>query len=148
MTSAGWQSVELNGEPIGEITLDSLLFGLVGVPVLLLSGDDKTCEEARRLLPWAKTNATKSGTGRHSALLKAPKRVYEEIPGAVKSVLASRARAKPLKTPAPPYELKIRFLNTDQADALSYDGVRRIRLDGWTALYRDEDLVRLLESAM
>lgn len=148
MTSMGWQTIELNGEPVGEITLDGLLFGLQGVPLLLVSGDDKTCAEANRFAPWAATYETKAGVTRHAALLKAPKRVYAEIPAAVERALAARATAKPLELqPGAVHELKIRFLSTDQADARVYDDSSRIRLDGLTALYRHTDLVRLLDMA-
>jgi len=147
MTSLGWQSVELNGEPIGEIGLDGYLFGRHGVPVLLVSGDDKACGEAKRWIPGVHTYETKVATGRHSAVLKAPKRIYEEMPDTVRQALANRGDVKPMSPPPSPYELRIRFMSTDQADSRSYDGVSAIRADGWTAVYRDDDLIRLLDKA-
>lgn len=73
-------SVELNGHPIGEIGLDSLLLGEFGIPVLLVSGDDSACREAKKELGEAVcTYSTKEAFGRHSALCKPPARVYERL---------------------------------------------------------------------
>lgn len=40
----------LNGEPIGETRLNSLLAGHVGVPVIFVAGDDAVCREAKGVL--------------------------------------------------------------------------------------------------
>ncbi|GAB2694544.1 M55 family metallopeptidase [Paenibacillus thermoaerophilus] len=146
MTSQGWQSLRLNGRPIGEIGLDALLIGLRGVPVLFVSGDDKTCAEAASELPGVVTYETKAALGRHAALMKAPQRVREELREAVSRAVRSADRPKPLRL-AGPYELTIRFLHTEQADARRYDGVRAKRIDGLTASYVSDDLTALLAMA-
>lgn len=146
MTSQGWQSLQLNGRMIGEIGLDGLLFGLLGVPVIFVSGDDKTCTEAKSELTAATVYETKRATGRHSALLKPPSRVREEIKAAVKEAVGRRADSQPLVLPGP-YELVMRFLHTEQADARRYDGIVSERPDGLTAVYRHESLTDLLSIA-
>lgn len=147
MSSKTWTHMELNGRPVGEIALDSLLFGLQGVPVIFVSGDDKTCEEARRELDGVSTYATKIGVRRNSALLTPPKRARQEIRGAVREAAAARASCKPLRL-AGPYELTLHFLRTELADARHYDGEGSVRVDGLTARYRDTDLKRLLVRAL
>jgi D-amino peptidase len=146
-TSQGWQSLELNGQPIGEIGIDALLFGLYGVPVLLVTGDDKTCREAVQQLGTVLTYETKTGTGRHSALYKAPERVYAELPAVIAESLQSVGRALPYRVEGP-YALRKRFLSTDQADSQVYDGIHSLREDGVTALYQDTDLMRLFMRAI
>ncbi|CAI6080177.1 M55 family metallopeptidase [Cohnella sp. JJ-181] len=133
----------LNGEPIGEIGIDALLFGRAGVPVLFVSGDDKTCAEARRQLGSVFTYETKKATGRHSGLLKAPRRVLSEIGEAVKEAVSRRSECKPYAIEGP-YEMRIEYTSTSLADAhaLEEDGVLR---DGGRALrLQDDDLLRLL----
>jgi D-amino peptidase len=147
MTSQGWQSVRLNGREIGEIGLDALMFGLEGVPVLLVSGDDKTCAEAEQELKGVPVYATKSATGRHAAILKPPARSRGELKDAVRMSLIDFAERKPFVLPGP-YELTIRFLHTDQADARRYDGVCSRRIDGLTVSYWSDDLRDLLAMAM
>ncbi|MFD1177850.1 M55 family metallopeptidase [Paenibacillus puldeungensis] len=146
MTSEGWQSLKLNGRDIGEIGLDARLFGLHGVPVLLVTGDDSTCAEALRELEGVPVVSTKTAAGRHSALLKAPARVKEEMRLAVAAAVRDRGGRRPV-VPDGPYELEIRFLHTDQADRRRYDGSTAWRKDGLTAVYRSDDFLRLLSEA-
>jgi D-amino peptidase len=142
MTSQGWQSVRLKGREIGEIGLDALMFGLEGVPVLFVSGDDKACAEAEQELKGVPVYATKSATCRHAVILKPPARSRGELKDAVRMSLINLAGRKPFVLPGP-YELTIRFLHTDQADA-----VCSRRIDGLTVSYWSDDLRDLLAMAM
>src|SRR5919201_822501 len=44
------QNLSLNGEPIGETRLNSLLAGHFGVPVVFVAGDTAVCNEAQGVL--------------------------------------------------------------------------------------------------
>lgn len=147
MTSTGWESLALNGRPIGEIGLDSLLFGLYHVPVIFVSGDDKTTQEAKETLENVTTYETKRAFGRHAGLMKAPKRVYEELPRKVAEAITKIDDCKPYKCEGP-YTLHIKFLTTDAADQRFYDGKKSIRLNGLEAIYKDDDLERLFAKAL
>lgn len=133
----------LNGEPIGEIGIDALLFGRCGVPVLFVSGDDKACAEAKRQLGTVVTYETKRATGRHAGLLKAPRRVLAEIVESVKEAVDRRSECKPYAIPGP-YEMRIDYTSTSLADAHAFEagGVRR--QGGRTLTLEDDDLARLL----
>ena len=133
----------LNGAPIGEIGFDALLFGLQGVPVIFVSGDDKTCLEAKRQLGNVATYSTKTGMGRSAGILKSPQQAHHEIGEAVKAAVRQRNACTPY-TMAGPYEMKITYNATRLADAQYYDGAGSIRLDGRTRLVRDNDLHRVL----
>lgn len=146
MTSQGWQSIQLNGRMIGEIGLDALIFGRSGVPVCLVSGDDKTCSEAKDELGDIVVHATKTATSRHSAIIKPPLRSRLELKDAVKKAVQLTAFCNPYSLPGP-YELIMRFLHTEQADARRYDNVNAQRMDGLTAVYRSDDLIDLLAAA-
>ena len=66
----GIQNVYLNGRRSGEIAIDAAIAGDHGKPVIMLSGDDKLCAEAREFLPWAVTAEVKRGiTGTGGILL-------------------------------------------------------------------------------
>ncbi len=147
MTSKGWQYLKLNGHEIGEIGLDSLLFGLHEVPVLLVTGDDKTCAEAKETLEHVTTYQTKIGLGRHRGLLKAPQKVYQDLEGVIKQAVENKAKVQPYTLKAP-YELLIHFISTDIADSRYYDGKESIRLNGLEALYKGTDLVQLFGRAL
>ncbi|MDF2669934.1 MAG: D-aminopeptidase [Paenibacillus sp.] len=140
--------INLNGQPIGEIGIDSLLFGLLDVPVLLVTGDDTTCAEAERELgPFIQTYTTKFATGRHSGLLKSPRKVNEEIKAAIKAALDNKDQCKAYKKKGP-YEVVVHYLSTDLADACYCDGVETVRLDGLRILFKDAEIVSLLNRAL
>ena len=147
MTAAEWQSVRLNGVPMGEIALDALLFGLHSVPVLLVTGDDKACAEAERFLPSVGTLQTKIGLGRHAGLLRAPRAVCAAYPEQLELAWRRRAKIAPLRLEGP-YQLEIRYTATDQLDGLAFDDPRDRRLDGVTVLYSDDNLLRLFQRAL
>lgn len=134
--------LELNGLPIGEIGFEALLFGLHGVPVIFVSGDDRTCEEAKKQLGTVFTYETKKATGRHSGWLKAPKRVHAEIGGFVKEAVSRRENCRPYRLSGP-YEMKVMYMNTSLTDGLYYNDQDAVRLDGRTKLIKDTDLLQL-----
>jgi D-amino peptidase len=61
MSSAAWQNFWLNGKKAGEMAIDAGIAGDVGVPVIMVSGDDKTCAEARKLIKGVYTAQVKTG---------------------------------------------------------------------------------------
>ena len=61
MSSVEWQNVWINGRSIGEIGIDAYIAGEHNVPVIMVSGDDKTCAEAAEWLPHAVTCQVKKG---------------------------------------------------------------------------------------
>ncbi len=147
MVANDWQSIELNGAPIGEIGLDALLFGLYDVPVIFVSGDRTACQEAQRDLTYVTTYETKVAVGRHAALVKSPKTVRREIQQSIEEAVFKKGQCIAYKKSGP-FELKMSFASTDLADARNYDGITSFRLDGISAMYRDNDLVRLLAKSM
>ena len=63
-----WQNLRFNGVLVGETGINAALCGTWGCPVLLVTGDRATCEEARELLGAGLTTvAVKEGLGRFSA---------------------------------------------------------------------------------
>ncbi len=66
-SSASIQGLWLNGREVGEIGVDAAIAAEHKVPVVLVSGDDKTVAEARAWLPQAVVCETKKGTGWQSA---------------------------------------------------------------------------------
>jgi D-amino peptidase len=60
-SSSGIQNLFLNGRKTGEIGLDAAIAGEYGKPVIMVSGDDKACAEAREFLPGVVTAEVKTG---------------------------------------------------------------------------------------
>ncbi|MEW6359750.1 MAG: M55 family metallopeptidase [Planctomycetota bacterium] len=61
MSSAAWQNCWLNGKRVGEVGIDAGIAGDYGVPTIMVSGDDKVCAEARRLIPGIVACQVKEG---------------------------------------------------------------------------------------
>ncbi len=79
MSSASWQNFWLNGRRMGEIGIDAAIGGENGVPTILVTGDDKACEEAAGLLPGVTTACVKWGLACEGARLLPPSVAYELI---------------------------------------------------------------------
>jgi len=71
-SSATIANLFLNGEKVGEVGLDAAIAGEYDVPVIMVSGDDKTCAEASEWIPDAITCCVKWGCGCNSALMLSP----------------------------------------------------------------------------
>lgn len=143
MSSATWQHLWINGVMLGEVGQDALWAGRFGVPVLLVTGDDKVCAEARALLGDIEIAQVKIGLGRHTARLLPPKAARQLIYERASAALFRVGRVKPF-TMAPPYEVKLKYASSAQLDGILFDGKRRERLDGQTAVFRTNDLVEAL----
>jgi D-amino peptidase len=59
--------LRLNGKPIGEVGLNAHWASVLGVPVILVVGDDKVAEEARSLIPEIEIAIVKKGLSQFSA---------------------------------------------------------------------------------
>lgn len=68
-SASAWQRFWINGRESGEIACDAAVAGDENIPVILVTGDDKTCAEARRFLPKVTTAAVKTGLDRQCARL-------------------------------------------------------------------------------
>jgi len=143
MSSANWQDFFLNGKLIGEISIDAAVAGYFGIPVALVSGDDKACAEAKRFLPGVETAVVKWGLGRHSGRIIAPKRAREII-RARAEVAVQRAKELQPYLIAPPITVRLRYTGTDLLDRVYFDGINTVKIDGRTVEYRGDDLLKVL----
>jgi len=143
MSSATWQHLWINGVMLGEVGLDALWAGRFGLPVVLITGDDKVCAEARALLGDIETAQVKVGLGRHTARMLAPKAARKLIYERAAAALFKTRKIKPFTIP-PPYEVKLKYASSSSLDGILFDGKRRERLDGQTIVFRTNDLVEAL----
>jgi len=72
MSSAHWQEVWVNGHEFGEVGIDAAIVRSCGVPVMLVTGDDKVCFEGRGLLGDTETAEVKRAVARHRTLIVLP----------------------------------------------------------------------------
>lgn len=145
MSSIAWFRYELCGSEVGEVGIDAALAGCHGVPVMLVSGDDKVCSEAVALIPDVTTCETKVGQARHAAIHRAPVECRRLIREAARNAV-SGPKPAPFR-PEPPYEARVTHVLSSGADGRRYDD-RTIRIDARTVAYRGTDLRDVLERSL
>jgi D-amino peptidase len=125
ITARDIQEIRVHGRPIGEIGLFGLVAGQRGVPVVLVSGDDRLVPETQEWFPWAVPVVVKYAIGRHAARLMHPARAQELIEQKTADALGRLAEMKPLRVPEP-VVVDVQFKRTAHADeAARVPGVQR-----------------------
>ncbi len=103
-----FDSLELNGLPIGDIGLNILTASYFQVPVLLVSGDDKACREAQRFCGGEmETVETKKGLSCLKCMNHSPVDVCRELTRKAEEALRKRDSRK-IRSMSGPYRLKVR----------------------------------------
>ena len=140
--SMALSEVSLNGRSVGELGVNAALGAYWGVPVLLVTGDDAVCEEARNFFPHeVMTCSVKRGVGRHAAELCNPEEsafLLEEA--ACKALEASHMdQARRGLTKERNYSLRVTLGSTFQADKADlFPGA--LRVDGRTLEYSSSSM--------
>jgi D-amino peptidase len=133
-------SVTLNGVEVGETGINAALAGYWGVPVALVTGDDKVAAEAASLLPGIETTIVKYGIARRSAELLPRTTVDQRLKEGVHNAL-QRYRAGLLKPwqLAAPIALTVTVMTPEMADlGMRCPGARRI--DGRTVSFEEPNM--------
>ncbi len=132
MNSASWHKFCVNGKPYGELGIDAELAAECGVPVVMVSGDDKLCEEARAWLGGIETAMTKQGLGRQSALCLSPEYGQNRVYAAARRAVERLAQVEPFALPEipSPAVVALTYKMVPDADRANVFGTKR--LDGYT----------------
>jgi D-amino peptidase len=113
VASTHWLRMGINGRMVGEIGIVAALCGAHGVPMALVTGDDKACDEARALLgPGVTTVAVKQGLTRYSARSIAPRRARRLIEQGAREAMGRLAEA-PVYTVPGPVEVRFDIVTAD-----------------------------------
>lgn len=132
MTSKSWHCFRVNEKPYGELGIDAEIAAECGVPVVMVSGDDKLCLEAKNWLGDVEAATVKQGLGRQIAMGYSPQRgneiVYNHARRAVERLAAGEQF--PLPEIPSPARVAITYKMVPDADAANIFGTKR--LDGYT----------------
>lgn len=139
MSSESWHRLRVNGREIGEVGIDASLAGSMGVPVIMVSGDDKLCAEARELLGDIVAVEVKQGLARHGAVCLPPARTAELLRAGAREAVGRIGRVKPLDLGSP-VEVELTHKHTWQADAVDLRHGNGRRVDGYTVRWTCPDL--------
>lgn len=104
--------VWLNGAVCSEGYMNAALAAEYGVPVVLVTGDDKACEDARAYAPEASLVAVKECVDRYAAICYPPEQTYAAIRDGAARALDPLPAVRPLTGP---YRYEVEF---DAANAV------------------------------
>ena len=144
VSGRAWQNLSFNGTLVGETGINAALCGHWGCPVLLVTGDEAVCGEARELLGDGLTTvAVKRGLGRFSARNIAPVRARQMIEDGTRKALSDLTAVKPYD-PGRPCEIVVEFATSDETEKYRHRpdieilDSRRIasRADDWWTAWR------------
>lgn len=139
-----WTNLRFNGTLVGETGINAALCGTWDCPVLLVTGDEAVCREAKALIgDGLKTVPVKTGLGRFSARLLTPLRSRELIEQAATAALKDTKTIDPYD-PGRPCEIEVEFTTPDSCEAFARKaqvektGPRTVvsKADGWWTAWR------------
>ena len=108
------RSFTLNGTPIGEIGIEALQLGVLGIPVVLVTADEAGCAEARELLGDIELAPVKKGLGLHAAVSMHPDDACDLIRRKARRAVERAVQIEPFRM-AGPFELRVECFTADQA---------------------------------
>jgi D-amino peptidase len=113
-----WEA-RINGEIVGETALNALVAAHYGVPIALVTGDQVTAEEARRLVPPPLCVEVKRSISRFAAESLHPEVARERIREGARLALTD---ARPATPPvlAGRTEIELTFLTADMAEMAAW----------------------------
>lgn len=138
--------LRVNGESWGEGELNAALAGSYGVPVGLVTGDDKACAQAEKQLPGVRTVVVKHALGRSVARSLHPAEARDAIEAAARQAVAAASDLHPF-TMQPPFVLEMDFASTGAAEVAALaPGSERI--GSRTLRYTTDDMREVYRARM
>jgi D-amino peptidase len=133
-TFVGNMRAWINGKEVGETGLFSAVAAQMGIPTILVSGDEAVARESRDLIPDIYTVAVKKGLSRYSAEIVQPEKAWAMITETTRESIKNYKKVS-LFNPTPPVELRVEYSgNTQLVDCVAQvPGV--VRINGTTLSY-------------
>ncbi|MDA0329017.1 MAG: M55 family metallopeptidase [Gemmatimonadetes bacterium] len=119
ISSANLTSVRINGVEMMEASINAAIAGDFGVPVVMISGDDATIDEAHRIIGDMEGAVVKWSLGFHSARTIMPEASYALIGDRVRTALRRLDDFQPYRMSGP-VTLEISFKNYMPAEVMAY----------------------------
>ncbi|MAE65970.1 MAG: hypothetical protein CMJ18_16995 [Phycisphaeraceae bacterium] len=125
-SSANTEAVWLNGERIGEIGLSAVSLGAMGIPIVMIAGDEAACREANQWIEDLELAAVKQGLNRHGAVSLHPSDGCALIRDRTCKALRRLHEFEPVRRDGP-FELRTDYFTAEQADIkAAQSGAERI----------------------
>ena len=116
MSTETWQNFWINGRKAGEIAIDAGIAGDAGVPVIMVSGDDKTCAEARDWIKGVHTAQVKTGYSSFGGKLLSKAAAHQLLTDTAEAACRQYRKIKPL-VHARPVRMRLELVERNSAPA-------------------------------
>lgn len=149
ISSATFSAVTLNGQRMSESSINAIIAGSFGVPVVMVSGDEQAVGEVLAFTGNVEGAVVKRSISFHAAAVMTPEGSHALIRAKAKAAVLRLREFKP--TPATgPFQLDLSYKSYTPAEVMSYlPGVDRV--DAHTIRFRTasiRDVSRFLEFAI
>jgi D-amino peptidase len=136
----------LNDRKIGELGMSAYTAAHFGVPMALVTGDDKTAEEARELLgDQVVTAVVKYACRRTSALCLAPGDARALIREKAAEAVKAAPNMKRLAVPEGPCELRVEYLRSEMCEGFWVRPDVEM-VDARTVIFRRDNVLDLMNA--
>ncbi len=120
------EEITFNGEVVGETGINARIAGYFGVPVVLVTGDDKVAEEAKSQIPKIHAVTVKKGLDRFAGECLPPSETEEMIAEGAEKALQDADNITPL-CPEGPVIFRLKYKTTPSAAmAELFPSVKRV----------------------
>jgi len=125
-SSIHWHDYSINGRRMGELAQWAIVASNWNVPMLMVSGDEAACVEARQFFHPVETAVVKRAIGRNRAELVDLEEARARIREAARRAVSLIGQARPF-CPLKPMEILLEYNRADYCDAAATrPGVERI----------------------
>jgi len=139
-SSRTWFTYCQNGVEQGELAQGAAYCGAYGVPVVMVSGDEAACEEAKNLIEGIEVAVVKKGIGRNKAVCLDGETSLRLIREAAYRGIKKADEIKPYKVSLP-LEIKVTFYRSDMCDEICAANPHLKRPDARTVRRVSEKIV-------
>ncbi len=129
--------ITVNGQSITEAEWLALLWGEVGVPLILVSGDDRLAHDLATL-PWIEYVMVKTATSASTVTLRSLEDAHADLRAAASRAIKNLARARAIAARAP-IEMGVRAYPPVSLDVL--DGVPGVAFRDGAVFFQAESMV-------
>ena len=149
ISSATFSAVRLNGQSMSEGSINAIIAGHFGVPVVMVSGDEQAVGEVQAFAGAIEGAVVKRSISFHAAAVMTPEASQALIRAKAKAAMSRLKDFKPVAARGP-YRLELAYKSYTPAEAMSYlPGI--IRVDAHTIAFGGASIVdisRFLEFAI
>jgi D-amino peptidase len=111
--------IKVNGTSVSESIFNAAVVGSMGVPVIMVAGDQNVIQEALDTFGPVETVQTKESIGWYSTKTRHPNLICREIKERAKTAVERIAELKPF-TFEPPLKMEVTFKNIYDAETWGY----------------------------